>query len=69
MNCHSQQVVTCSKSTIETVEKNYKICSKVTIKTPERCQRLRFGVSIANLNIFQTFFLVLTVDFEQLLAR
>ena len=34
---------------IETVEKSHKICSKLTIKTPERCQRLRFGVFIVDL--------------------
>ena len=42
-------IVTYSKSTIETVEKRYKICSKLTIKTPERCQRLRFVVFIVGL--------------------
>ena len=29
---------TCSKSTIETIEKGVKICSKLTIITPERRQ-------------------------------
>ena len=32
----TQLTFTCSKSTIETVEKGVKICSKLTIKTPEQ---------------------------------
>ena len=32
----TQLTFTCSKSTIEAVEKGVKICSKLTIKTPEQ---------------------------------
>ena len=39
---------TCSKSTIETLEKKCEICSKLTIKTPERRQLRRSGVFIVN---------------------
>ena len=60
--------MTCSKSTMEKVEKSYKICSKLTIKIPKRCQCLCFGVFIADLEHFSHLFLVLTVDFEQLFA-
>ena len=35
----TQRTFTCSKSTIETLEKKCKICSKLTIKTPERRRR------------------------------
>ena len=44
----SQAVFTCSKLTIETLEKNCEICSKLTMKTPKRLQWRRFGVFIVN---------------------
>ena len=44
----SQPPITCSKSTIETVEQNVKICSKLTIKTPDRRQWRRSGVLIVD---------------------
>ena len=64
----SQQVVTCSKSTVETTEKSYEVYSKLTIKTPEQCQWLRFSVFIVDLEYILHFLLVFTVDFEQLFA-
>ena len=60
--------MTCSNSTIETVEKSYEICSKLTIKTPERRQELRFGVFIVDLEHISHLLLVFTVDFGQLFA-
>ena len=43
-------MVTCANSKIETVEQGYKIYSRLTIKTSERCQSVRFGVFIADLD-------------------
>ena len=54
----TQLTFTCSKSTIETLEK-CEICSKLTIKTPKRRQWHRFGVFIVIFErIFHTFFSV-----------
>ena len=38
LTIRTQLTFTCSKPTIETLEKDVKICSKLTIKTPERRQ-------------------------------
>ena len=43
----TELALTCSKSTIETLEKKCQICLKLTINTPEQCRR-RSGVSIVN---------------------
>ena len=48
--------------------KIYEISSKLTIKTPERCHWRRFRVFIVNLEHISHFFLVFTVEFEQLVA-
>ena len=69
MNFHSQQVMTISKSVIETVEKSYEKCSTLAIITPERqCQWLHFGVFIVNLEHISQFSSSFIVDFEQLVA-
>ena len=47
-NMLTQQTFTCSKSTIEKLEKGVEICSKLTIKTPKRRHRRRSGVIIVN---------------------
>ena len=50
----TQQTFTCSKSTIETLEKG-EICGKVAIKTPERRQ-LRFLAFLSlNFRLSRTF--------------
>ena len=41
-----QLTFTCSKPTIETLEKGVKICSKVTVKTPEQRRTYRQAVKI-----------------------
>ena len=51
----SQLTFTCSKSTIERLEKSCEICSKLTIKAPG-CHWRCSGVFIITLNIFHTFF-------------
>ena len=51
LNCHSQQVITCSN---RNSRKSYEICSKLTIKKPERCQWRCFGVFIVNLKTYFT---------------
>ena len=45
----SQLTFTCSKATIEILEKRCEICSKLTIKTPERREWHRSGVFTINL--------------------
>ena len=40
--------MTCSNSTIETLEKSVKLCLKLTLKTPEPHQWRRSGVFIVN---------------------
>ena len=50
-----QPTFTCSKSTIETLEKRCEICSKLTIKTIERGYCRHSGVFIVN---FEHYFLV-----------
>ena len=42
-------VLTCTKLTIETLEKRYEICSKLTMKIPERRYWRLSGVFIVNL--------------------
>ena len=44
----TQSSITCSKSTIETLEQRCKICSKLTIKPPKRRHWRRFGIFIVN---------------------
>ena len=68
MKCHSQQVLACSKSRIETAGKSYEICSKLTIKTPEGCQWLCSGFFVADIEHISHLFCNLNVDFEQLFA-
>ena len=54
----SQLKLTCSKSTIETIEKGVKICSELTIKIPERRHLHRSGVFIINFEHISHLFLV-----------
>ena len=54
----SQETFSCSKSTIETLEKKCEICSKLTIETPERPQSRRSGVFIVNFEHISHLFLV-----------
>ena len=71
-NCTiTQQLFTCSKSTIETLEKKCEICSKLTIKTPEQHQWHRSSVLLDNIiHISYLFlvFLLLTLN-KWMLAR
>ena len=53
----NQLTFTCSKSTIETLEKKWEICSKLTIKTWRRS-----GVFVINFEHISHLF---SVDFEQ----
>ena len=61
---YSQPEFTCSKSTIEALEKGAEICSKLAIKT----QRRHSLSILLTLNIFHTFSSVSIVDFEQVNA-
>ena len=45
--------------------KRYEICSNLTLTTPERCQRRRSGVSIANFEHFEPSSSASIVEFEQ----
>ena len=53
----NQLTFTCSKSTLEILEK-CEICSKLTMKTPERRQRRRSSVFIVNFEQISQLFLV-----------
>ena len=65
----TQIMFTCSKSTIETLERGVKICSKLTIKAPERLHWRLPDVYIVNFeHISYPFFSVSIVDFEQVNA-
>ena len=62
----TQQAITCSKLTIETLEQGCEICSKLTINITERCQWRRSGVFIVNfkhiLHLILLVFLLLTLS-------
>ena len=55
---YTQLIFTCSKSTIEALEKRCEIFLKLTIKTPERRQRHRSGVFMVNFENISHLFLV-----------
>ena len=56
----------CAKSGIRIVKNYpANTCSKPTIETLERRQKVVLGFLLLTLNIFHTFFSVYTVDFEQ----
>ena len=67
---NSQSAITCSKSTIETLQQWCEICWKLTIKTPKRRQWCRFGVLIVNFeHISQLCSSVSIVNFEHVIAN
>ena len=55
-----QLTFTCSKSTVETLEKGVKLCSKLTIKTPERGRV--FIVNFEHISHLFLVFLLLTLN-------
>ena len=56
MQIESQPVLTCSKLTIETLEKGVKNVQNVTIKAPERTPGVVLVPLLFTLNIFHTLF-------------
>ena len=63
---NTQLTFTCSKLTVETLEKGVKLCSKLTTTTLEPRQR-RFGVVIVNFeHSFTPFSIDSIVKFEQI---
>ena len=65
----TQPVITCSKLTIETLEKRCEICSKLRIKPPKQCHWRRFGGIIVNFeHISHLCSSISVVNFEQVNA-